>query len=109
MPSRIRIGITTMPMHITGKSSYKLKKRFFSVEIGILCWMKFYTFESHTVAWISTALMIPIICIFIAFAAHFYLKVRINSIDRFLVQMGESLFNTGINQSMLLKLMFFNL
>jgi hypothetical protein len=46
-----------------------------SVEIAILCWMKFYTFESHTVAWVSTALMIPIICIFIAFAAHFYLKV----------------------------------
>jgi calcium release-activated calcium channel protein 1 len=47
----------------------------FLVEIAILCWMKFYTFEAHTVAWISTALMIPIICIFIAFAAHFYLKL----------------------------------
>jgi hypothetical protein len=64
--------------------------------------MKFYTFESHTVAWISTALMIPIICIFIAFAAHFYLKV-LRLIDS-LFKWGESLFNAGINQSMLLKL-----
>lgn len=47
----------------------------FLVEIAILCWVKFYTFESHAAAWVATALLIPIIGIFIAFAAHFYLKL----------------------------------
>jgi len=47
----------------------------FLVEIMILCWVKFYMFDSHTVAWVATALLIPIICIFLAFAAHFYLKL----------------------------------
>jgi len=47
----------------------------FLIEIMILCWVKFYVFESHTVAWVATALLIPIICIFLAFAAHFYLKL----------------------------------
>ena len=47
----------------------------FSVEICILCWVKFYTFESHMAAWVATGLLIPIFFIFIAFAAHFYLKV----------------------------------
>jgi len=46
----------------------------FLVEIAILCWVKFWSF-SHAAAWVSTALLIPIICIFIAFAAHFYLKL----------------------------------
>ena len=45
------------------------------VEICILCWVKFYTFESHLAAWVATGLLIPIFFIFIAFAAHFYLKV----------------------------------
>ena len=44
------------------------------VEIAILCWVKFYKFDV-VVAWVATALLIPIIFIFIAFAAHFYLKV----------------------------------
>ena len=48
---------------------------FISVEICILCWVKFYTFESHMAAWVATGLLIPIFFIFIAFAAHFYLKV----------------------------------
>jgi len=46
----------------------------FLVEIAILCWVKFYSINI-TVAWVSTALLIPIIFIFIAFAAHFYLKL----------------------------------
>jgi len=47
----------------------------FLVEIAILCWVKFYNLRTHLVAWIATALLIPIICIFLAFAAHFYLKL----------------------------------
>ncbi|XP_023328551.1 calcium release-activated calcium channel protein 1 isoform X2 [Eurytemora carolleeae] len=46
----------------------------FLVEIAILCWVKFYKFDV-VVAWVATALLIPIIFIFIAFAAHFYLKL----------------------------------
>jgi len=47
----------------------------FLVEICILCWVKFYQFESHLAAWVATALLIPIFFVFIAFAAHFYLKL----------------------------------
>ena len=46
----------------------------FLVEIAILCWVKFYT-VSQAVAWVATGLLIPIMLIFIAFAAHFYLKL----------------------------------
>ena len=49
----------------------------FPVEIAILIWVKFYGFSSHAAAWVATALLIPIICIFIAFAAHFYMRVII--------------------------------
>ena len=48
-----------------------------SVEICILCWVKFYNFESHLAAWVATGLIIPIFFVFIAFAAHFYMKVRL--------------------------------
>ena len=50
----------------------------FSVEICILCWVKFYNFESHLAAWVATGLIIPIFFVFIAFAAHFYMKVNIS-------------------------------
>ena len=46
----------------------------FLVEIAILCWVKFYTVD-HMVAWVATGILIPIFVIFIAFAAHFYLKL----------------------------------
>lgn len=46
----------------------------FLVEIALLCWVKFFSY-SHATAWVTTALLIPIICIFLAFAAHFYLKL----------------------------------
>ena len=46
----------------------------FLFEIGILCWMKFYTL-SPTAAWVSTALLVPISIIFMAFAALFYMKL----------------------------------
>ena len=46
----------------------------FLVEIAILCWVKFYT-VSQTSAWVATGLLIPIMIVFIAFAAHFYLKL----------------------------------
>jgi len=47
----------------------------FLVEIMILCWVKFSIFNHQAVAWVATGLLIPIICIFLAFAAHFYLKL----------------------------------
>ena len=46
----------------------------FLAEIAILCWVKFYNI-SHDAAWIATGLLIPIMLVFIAFAAHFYLKL----------------------------------
>ena len=46
----------------------------FLVEIAILCWVKFFTL-SPKVAWVATGLLIPIMIIFIAFAAHFYLRL----------------------------------
>jgi len=46
----------------------------FLVEIAILCWVKFW-FKDHTVAWVATGLLIPILVIFVGFAAHFYLKL----------------------------------
>ena len=46
----------------------------FLVEIAILCWVKFW-FKDHTVAWVATGLLIPILLIFVGFAAHFYLKL----------------------------------
>ena len=46
----------------------------FLVEIAILCWVKFYTID-HAVAWTATGILIPIMVIFVAFAAHFYLKL----------------------------------
>merc|ERR1711934_451913 len=32
----------------------------FLIEICILCWVKFYNFESHLAAWVATGLIIPI-------------------------------------------------
>lgn len=40
-----------------------------------MCWVKFYNFESHLAAWVATGLIIPIFFVFIAFAAHFYMKL----------------------------------
>ena len=65
----------------------------FLIEIAILCWVKFYTI-SHTVAWVATGLLIPIVGIFIAFAAHFYLK---------LVSHKSEVYEDGIKELQLLK------
>jgi len=46
----------------------------FLVEIAILCWVKFYK-KSQSAAWTATGLLMPIMIVFIAFAAHFYLKL----------------------------------
>merc|ERR1711902_384132 len=46
----------------------------FLVEIAILCWVKFYK-KSQSAAWTVTGLLMPIMIVFIAFAAHFYLKL----------------------------------
>ena len=65
----------------------------FLVEIAILCWVKFYTL-THTAAWVATALLIPILLIFIAFAAHFYLR---------LVSHKSEVYEDGIKELQLLK------
>ena len=46
----------------------------FLLEIATLCWVKFYTIN-HVVAWTATGILIPVIFIFMAFAAHFYYKL----------------------------------
>jgi calcium release-activated calcium channel protein 1 len=66
----------------------------FLIEILILCWVKFYRFNGHRVAWVSTCLLIPIICIFLAFAAHFYLKI---------VSHKSEVYETNIKELELLK------
>ena len=63
------------------------------MEICILCWVKFYTL-THTAAWVATGLLIPIMVIFIAFAAHFYLN---------LVSHKSEVYEDGIKELQLLK------
>ena len=65
----------------------------FLVEIAILCWVKFFT-KSPASAWTATGLLIPIMAIFIAFAAHFYLK---------LVSHKSEVYEDGIKELELLK------
>lgn len=65
----------------------------FLVEIAILCWVKFYS-VSHKTAWTATGILIPIMIVFIAFAAHFYLK---------LVSHKSEVYEDGIKELELLK------
>ncbi len=65
----------------------------FLIEICILCWVKFYPL-THTAAWVATGLLIPILVIFIAFAAHFYLR---------LVSHKSEVYEDGIRELQLLK------
>lgn len=46
----------------------------FLVEIAILCWVKFYN-HSKEAAIAATAMLIPIVILFLAFAFHFYRKL----------------------------------
>lgn len=43
----------------------------FLFEIAILCWVKFYP-KSQTAAWSACLVLVPVLIIFIVFAAHFY-------------------------------------
>ncbi len=65
----------------------------FLVEICILCWVKFYAL-THTAAWVATGLLVPILVIFVAFAAHFYLR---------LVSHKSEVYEDGIKELQLLK------
>ena len=46
-------------------------------------WVKFYSTDGNHIvaAWVATGLLIPIIFVFIAFAAHFYLKVNFPQLE----------------------------
>ncbi len=55
--------------------------------------MKFYEL-SKTAAWVATGLLIPILVIFVAFAAHFYLR---------LVSHKSEVYEDGIKELQLLK------
>jgi len=65
----------------------------FLLEIAILCWVKFYHCSPQS-AWVATGLLIPIMIVFIAFAAHFYLK---------LVSHKSEVYEDGIKELELLK------
>lgn len=65
----------------------------FLVEIAILCWVKFFSL-THAAAWTATGLLIPILLVFIGFAAHFYLK---------LVSHKSEVYEDGIKELQLLK------
>lgn len=43
----------------------------FMVEIALVCWLQFYK-KSDPAAWAATALLVPIVCLFLLFALHFY-------------------------------------
>ena len=52
---------------------------------------------NHVVAWTATGLLIPILVIFVAFAAHFYLKlvahkseVRKNDTTYYIISVGKN-------------------
>ena len=65
----------------------------FLVEIAILCWVKFYSLP-HTAAWVATGMLIPIMCVFIGFAALFYMR---------LVSHKSEVYEDGIKELQLLK------
>jgi len=58
----------------------------FMLEIIILCWVKFWNVGTDNrgilAAIIATIILIPIICLFIAFAVHFYRKVVSHKYER---------------------------
>ena len=61
--------------------------------ILFLSWVKFYSTDGNHIvaAWVATGLLIPIIFVFIAFAAHFYLKVNflhLQSLEIYLSSVG---------------------
>ncbi|XP_046386458.1 calcium release-activated calcium channel protein 1-like isoform X2 [Ischnura elegans] len=43
----------------------------FLVELAILCWVKFWDY-SFTAAWSATAIVIPVLVLFVVFVTHFY-------------------------------------
>lgn len=58
----------------------------FMLEIIILCWVKFWNVgtdgRGKLAAIVATVILIPIICVFIAFAVHFYRKVVSHKYER---------------------------
>lgn len=43
----------------------------FLCEIGMLSWVVFYNY-SHTAAWVTSVLLVPILAVFVMFTLHFY-------------------------------------
>ncbi|GAU97181.1 hypothetical protein RvY_08524 [Ramazzottius varieornatus] len=53
----------------------------FLVDIGLLCWVKFYPL-SHMAAYMATAVLVPLIVVFLLFAFHFYRSLVLHSANR---------------------------
>ncbi|XP_043482426.1 calcium release-activated calcium channel protein 1-like [Leptopilina heterotoma] len=76
----------------------------FLVEVGILCWVKFWDY-SFTAATASTVIVIPVLIVFVAFAVHFYHSLVVYKCETSVTDMNElenikrKLDNVTINQS----------
>lgn len=65
----------------------------FLAEIAILCWVKFYDINK-TAAWSASAVLVPVLFVFLAFAVHFY---------RSLVSHKYEMTKSGIRELEMLK------
>lgn len=61
----------------------------FMIEIAILCWVKFWdigvedgSYSGRSAAIVATLLLVPIVCVFLAFAIHFYRKLVAHEYER---------------------------
>lgn len=60
----------------------------FLVEIAILCWVKFWDF-SFIAAMAATVIVIPVLCVFVAFAIHFYHSLVIHKCESSVSEMEQ--------------------
>jgi calcium release-activated calcium channel protein 1 len=60
----------------------------FLVDIGLLCWVKFYPLSS-TAAYAATAILAPLLLLFLLFAIHFYRSLADHSSERISGEMKD--------------------
>lgn len=60
----------------------------FLVEVAILCWVKFWDY-STTAAIAATIIVIPVLIIFVLFAAHFYHSLVVYKCDKSISDMEK--------------------